>query len=215
MASPQNQTKDSILPISNTDFFRHKHCPTRTVNTRCRCLSTCERVHFGDQAAPEKAIQLRDQIMQQVKSSRNELPTPESHIWDDIETKVVMLMEWVLCKKHMYTLQCSSEYDYALDEARVWHLRQEAEAAALDRTCHCQQQRGSISIDLGCSFLVVCFCGFSPGNSATVTWHTRSRDIIPALLCFPAAQQWSCFRSFIQDATAISVRSSHEHSGQD
>jgi hypothetical protein len=106
MASSQYQTKDNILPISNADFFRHKHCPMRTVNTRCRNLSNCERVHFGDQAAPEKAIQLRNQILQQVKSFKNELSMSDSHLWTDIEAKVVTLMKWVLCQKHM--LHCSA-----------------------------------------------------------------------------------------------------------
>jgi hypothetical protein len=101
MASSQYQTKDNIIPISNADFFKHKHCPMRTVNTRCRCLSNCERVYFGDQAAPDKAIQLRDQILQQVKSSKNELSMPNSQLWTDIEAKVFMLMKWVLCQKHM------------------------------------------------------------------------------------------------------------------
>jgi hypothetical protein len=64
-------------------------------------LSNCERIYFGDQAAPEKAIQLRDQILQQVKSSKNELSMSNSHLWTDIEAKVVMLMKWVLCQKHM------------------------------------------------------------------------------------------------------------------
>ena len=73
----------------------------RTGGTRCCNLSNYERVRFGDQAAPEKAIQLRDQIMQQVKSSKNELSMSNSFLWADIEAKVVMLMKWVLCQKQM------------------------------------------------------------------------------------------------------------------
>ena len=73
----------------------------RAVNTRCQNLSNCERVHFGDQAAPAKAIQLRDQILQQIKSSKHEASMPDSRIWADIEPKVVKLMKWVLCQKHM------------------------------------------------------------------------------------------------------------------
>jgi hypothetical protein len=101
MASSQYQTKDSILPISNTDFFKHNHCPMRTVNTRCRCLSTCKRVDFGDDAGSEKALMLRNQILQQIKPFKNEASISGSAVWNDIETKVDMLMGWVLCKKHM------------------------------------------------------------------------------------------------------------------
>jgi hypothetical protein len=64
-------------------------------------LSTCERVDFGDHAAPEKAVVLRDQLLQQIKPFKNEASMPDSHIWTNIETKVHMLMAWVLCKKHI------------------------------------------------------------------------------------------------------------------
>jgi hypothetical protein len=103
MAPPKNQTKENILPISNDNFFRHHHCPMRSGGTRCTNLSNCERVHFGDQAAPEKAVKLRDQIVQQInmKSFKTEASTPNSHVWTDIEEKVVMLLEWVLCKRHL------------------------------------------------------------------------------------------------------------------
>lgn len=73
----------------------------RNVNTRCQNFCTCERVHFGDQAAPEKAIEIRDQIMQQIESSKHEASMLETRFWDDIEPKVVKLMKWVLCQKHM------------------------------------------------------------------------------------------------------------------
>ena len=73
----------------------------RAVNTRCQNLSNCERVHFGDQAAPAKAIQLRDQIVQQIKSSKHEASMSDSRIWAEIEPKVIKLMKWVLCQKHM------------------------------------------------------------------------------------------------------------------
>lgn len=68
------------------------------------------------------------------------------------------------------TLQRSSGYDDRLPEGRDWDIRPRAErSAALDGTCHDQQQRGSISIGLECSFFGVCFCAFSPGDSAIVT----------------------------------------------
>jgi hypothetical protein len=53
--------------------------------------------------APEKAVKLRDQIVQQInmKSFKTEASTPNSHVWTDIEEKVVMLLEWVLCKRHL------------------------------------------------------------------------------------------------------------------
>ena len=101
MAPSMYQTKDTILPISNKDYFKDQQCPMRTGNTRCRCKSTSDRVDFGDQAAPEKALMLRDQLLQQVKPSKNEASMPDSHVWNDIEIKVGMLMRWVLCKKHM------------------------------------------------------------------------------------------------------------------
>ena len=73
----------------------------RIDNTRCRNMRTCERLDFGDHAGPDKAVLLRDQILQQIKPFKNEASMPDSHVWTDIENKVVMLMGWVLCKKHM------------------------------------------------------------------------------------------------------------------
>lgn len=73
----------------------------RAVNTRCQNFSACERVHFRDQAAPQKAVKIRDQIMQQIESSKHEASMPNSRIWADIEPMIVKLMKWVLCQKHM------------------------------------------------------------------------------------------------------------------
>lgn len=44
---------------------------------------------------------LRNQILQQIKPFKNERSMHDSHIWIEIEDKVVMLVKWVLCKKHM------------------------------------------------------------------------------------------------------------------
>jgi hypothetical protein len=106
MAPTSYETKDTILPIFNNDYFKHNHCPMRSGNVRCRCKSTCDRVDFGDHAGTEKAAMLRDQILAQIKPFKLEASMPDSHVWFDIETKVVMLVGWVLCKKHMS--ECSA-----------------------------------------------------------------------------------------------------------
>lgn len=112
MAAAKYQTKDNILPISNNNFFKDRQCPMRADNTRCRSMRTCERVDFGDQAGPEKAVLLRDQILQQIKSFKNEASMPDSHVWTDIETKVVMLVGWVVCKKHLS--HCSAAVEMSM-----------------------------------------------------------------------------------------------------
>lgn len=129
MASPKYQTKDNILPISNEDFFRHHHCPMRAVNTRCQNFSACERVHFGDQAAPQKAVKIRDQIIQQIESSKHEASMPDSRIWADIEPKVVKLMKWVLCQKHMphYNAATSMVIRFLKEENGVFVEEQSAQ----------------------------------------------------------------------------------------
>jgi hypothetical protein len=99
MAPTSFESTDNILPISNNDYFKQHQCPIRSDKTRCRCKSTCNRVDFGNHAGPQNAVMLRDQILAQVEPFK--LYTPDSYVWVDIETKVAMLIGWVLCQKHV------------------------------------------------------------------------------------------------------------------
>lgn len=101
MPPTKPKTNDIILPISNHDFFKNHHCPMSDGNVRCRNISMCSRVHFGDHAAPQKAVNLRDQLVQQIKPFASGISKPDSPIWAGIESKVVKLMGWVLCQKHL------------------------------------------------------------------------------------------------------------------
>lgn len=129
MAPSANQSKDNILPISNNNFFKHRQCPMRTDNTRCRNLPTCERVDFGDHAGLEKAALLRDQILQQIRPFKNEASAPNSHVWTDIETKVDMLMKWVLCKKHVshYSAAVQMTMRFLKQESGIFVEKQSAQ----------------------------------------------------------------------------------------
>jgi hypothetical protein len=101
MAPIPKESSDTILALSNHDFFKNGQCPMRTGNVRCRNISMCTRVHYGDQLAPEKAEKLRGQLIQHVKSLAAARSPPSSLVWNNIETKVVMLMDWVVCQKHL------------------------------------------------------------------------------------------------------------------
>lgn len=101
----------------------------RAVNTRCQNFSACERVHFGDQAAPQKAVKIRDQVIQQIESSKHEASMPDSRIWADIEPKVVKLMKWVLCQRHMphYNAATSMVIRFLKEENGVFVEEQSAQ----------------------------------------------------------------------------------------
>lgn len=100
MAPATKPQSDTILHVFNDDFFKHKHCPMRTGNVRCRNKSTCDRVDFGNQSGPQNAVKLRDQLMRQVGLLAKQEPTTASPVWSSIQTKVEMLIDWVLCQKH-------------------------------------------------------------------------------------------------------------------
>lgn len=100
MAPATKPPSDTILHVFNDDFFKHKHCPMRTGNVRCRNKSTCDRVDFGCQAGPQHAVKLRDQLMRQIDLLAQQEPTSASPALSGIQTKVEMLIDWVLCQKH-------------------------------------------------------------------------------------------------------------------
>jgi hypothetical protein len=113
MAPIPKYSSDNILALSNHDFFKNGQCPMRAGNVRCRNISMCTRVHYGDQSAPEKAEKLRNQLIQHVKSLAAERSPPYSLVWNNIETKVAMLVDWVVCKKHL--AQCETAVCMTID----------------------------------------------------------------------------------------------------
>jgi hypothetical protein len=50
--------------------------------------------------APVKAIKLRDQLLRKIESVALEGAVKTQSVWSHIETRVVMLMDWVLYQKH-------------------------------------------------------------------------------------------------------------------
>lgn len=99
MAPIREEATENIGSVSNHDFLKNHHCPMRTGNVRCRNISACSDSYNQDKSAPGKAINLRNQIIEQVKSFPSDV-TSDAPIWLIIEKKIGKLLDYVLCKKH-------------------------------------------------------------------------------------------------------------------